>query len=74
MKITTKIRIYNVLSWIFLGITFLLTAVYQLRNVSETGRIHVLGFFTEFLVQPYFWLALVLRWRLRENKLRQKNA
>lgn len=71
MKITTKIRIYSILSWILLGLTFLLAVVYQLAYMVKMGRIHIFGFLTEILFQPYFWVALILRWRIKMNKLKQ---
>jgi hypothetical protein len=64
MKITTKIKIYTILSWILIGLTLLLAIVDQLKS----GVFNPLGFITEILLQPYFWIALILRWRIKENK------
>ncbi len=74
MKTSSKIKVYSVLSWVLFGITLLLAVVYQLIDMSKTDRINLPGFVTEILVQPYFWIALILRWRIKVNKLKQKNG
>jgi len=64
MKVTTKIKIYSILSWILFGLTLLLAIHEQIRS----GVFNILGFTTEILLQPYLWIALVLRWRIKENR------
>src|SRR3989338_6918348 len=65
MKVTAKIKIYSILSWILIVLTLLLAIVDQLR--SEV--FNPLGFITGIILQPYFWIALILRWRIKENKV-----
>jgi hypothetical protein len=68
MKPTIKIRIYSILSWILIGLTVLLAVYEQLRG----KEFMLLGFLGEILLQPYLWIALILRWRIKENKDKNK--
>ena len=70
-NIRKKIIIYNWISWMLIGLTILLAFYYTIEAVKKDGVLlttHILGFFTEIILQPYFWVALILRWRIRENK------
>lgn len=71
MKISIKIKIYNFMSWLLIGLTLLLAVFEQIKYIRETsqiGVISIIGFFTDVLLQPYFWVALILRWRIKENR------
>lgn len=64
MKITTKIKIYSILSWVLIVLTLLLAIADQMRS----GIFNIIGFITAFFIEPYFWIAVALRWRIKENK------
>ena len=64
MKIASKIKTYSILSWVLIGLTLLLAIIDQIRS----GVFNILGFITEILIQPYFWIALILRWRMKVNR------
>jgi len=68
VKPTIKIRIYSILSWILIGLTVLLAVYEQLKG----KEFMLLGFLGEILLQPYLWIALILRWRIKENKDKNK--
>jgi hypothetical protein len=75
MKISTKIKIYSISSWILIILTIFL-ALYEQLRIGKFSSLTILSFLTDILLQPYFWVALILRWRIKVNQrlLKSKNT
>lgn len=68
MKIATKIKIYTILQWVLITLTLILAIAQTLIYFKKTGEFNPVAFLLEIFLQPYLWLALILRWRIIENK------
>ncbi len=68
MSNPVKIRIYIILQWILITLTFLLAIIQTLAHFVKTQEFSFLAFILEILLQPYLWIALILRWRIVQNK------
>ena len=70
-KIKNKADHYCIISWLLISLTVLLAVGNLIQKVSETrvfDTLDVLGLFTEILLQPFLWIALILRWRMYKNR------